>query len=101
MTKKINIILDDLLDKVSTDLDFLKDIKIIKNSRERQDKINRATKLCRHKKKKIFNIMEKHIENLHEYILTQKNLDYKLIKLMSDYNEESKKIKNIKNVNDL
>jgi hypothetical protein len=90
----VNYNMTELLEIVSLEnnLDFLNNIKITKNSRERQDSLNRASKKCRDKKKQLFILMKNHIERLHNMLIN--NNDNNIIIMINNYNEDVEKIKN-------
>lgn len=69
----------------------INDIKTTKNSRKRQDNINKASKKCRDRKKELFKLMGDHIEELHNLIINN-NLDNS-INVINKYKEKIKIIK--------
>lgn len=69
----------------------INDIKPTKNSRKRQDIINKSSKKCRDKKKELYKLMESHIEELHNIII--KNDLYNSINVINKYKEKIKIIK--------
>lgn len=68
----------------------INDIKPTKNSRKRQDKINKASKKCRDKKKELYKLMENHIEELHNIII--KNYLDDGLNVINKYKEQIKNI---------
>lgn len=69
----------------------INNIKTTKNSRKRQDSMNKASKKCRDRKKELFKLMEEHIEELHS-LITNNNLDNS-INVINKYKEKIKIIK--------
>lgn len=88
MNNSITNPINDLLENIKYDynLDFLKNIKLTKYSRKRQDAINRASKKSRDKKRKTYILMKEHIDKLHSLLNNNNNI------IIKEYNEKLQKI---------
>jgi len=90
----INTSIYNLLDSMPIDnnLDFLKNIQLTKHSRKRQDNLNKASKKCRDKKRRLFILMQNHIEKLHNTLINNQN-DKNVIAMIGTFNKEVEQIK--------
>jgi len=95
INNSIHTSIHNLLDSMPIDnnLDFLKNIQLTKHSRKRQDNLNKASKKCRDKKRRLFILMQNHIEKLHNTLINNKK-DKNVLVMIRTFNEEVEKIKN-------